>query len=261
MKYPPGGLSGEDRKGIAIFLASLAVLATLVAIAVSTLNAPENNYDRATLCNENLPRHAHKVFVIDVSDALSGYQKRFLRRYIATELQQAGTNDRFSLYVLDEKFRGLSDPVVDVCKPKTGEDVSLLTSNRAFVDRLYADRFEKPLERALASVVMGGEQEISPIYEALSDLVALRRLDGEAQEVHLTIVSDMIQNSTAGSVFNSGPSAITGLPPINLRRARTSVLWLDREKYRQYQTSELERSWEEYLASVSDFSDIERVRP
>lgn len=260
MKYPAGGLSVEDRKGIAVFVASLLVLAALVAVAIGTVSAPENDYDRDTLCNANLPRQAHKLFIIDVSDTLSGYQRRFLRRYIATQLQQAAINDRFSLYVLDEQYSGLSDPVVDVCKPRAGGDVSQLTSNREFVDRLYTERFAAPLESALARVVNSGEQEISPIYEALSDLVALRMLDRRAREVHLTIVSDMIQNSRAGSVFSNGPSAIAGLPPVNLRRARTSVLWLDREKYREYQTSELERSWEEYLASVSRFEEIEKVR-
>ncbi|MFI2811680.1 MULTISPECIES: hypothetical protein [Microbulbifer] len=253
-------LSGDDRKGLMVAALGVVILAALAVTVVRVINAPENDYDRKTLCNTSLPRPLHHVFIIDVSDALSDYQKHFLRTHISGVLEQAAVNDRFTLFVLDEKYHGLSESVVDICKPETADAVSALTANRAFVERLYLERFEQPLDRAIAEVVAAGDQEVSPIYEALSDVVALDRLDGRAQEVHLTIVSDMIQNSRAGSVFSSGSAAIDNLPLINLRRARTTVLWLDREKYRQYQTTELQRSWQDYLASVSRFEQIERVR-
>jgi len=254
------GMSGDDRKGVLIFAAGVLVLAAIIFVAVRSISSPENDYDRATLCNEKMPRHAHHLFVIDMSDSLSVYQERFLRSRISGLLGASQVNDRFSIFVLDEKYSGLSDPVVDLCKPKSAADVDVLTSNQLFVEKLYRDRFEAPLEKAIASVVSAGDQKISPIYEALSDIASLSRIDPHAEEVNLTIVSDMIQNSEAGSVFSDGPEAIDNLPIVDLRRARTKVLWLDREKYKQYQTTALANSWEDYLASVSRFEQIERVR-
>ncbi|WP_237055000.1 hypothetical protein [Microbulbifer sediminum] len=260
MKEILGRLSGDDKKGLLVAALGVMILVALAMVVVRVTSSPENDYNRQTLCNKNLSRSTHHVFIVDVSDALSDYQKRFLRRHISGVLERAQINDRFTLFVLDEKYQGLSESVVDVCKPESADAISALTANRTFVERLYLERFERPLEQAIAAVVSAGDQDMSPIYEALSDVAALDRLDGHAQEVQLTIVSDMIQHSRAGSVFSSGSAAIDNLPLINLRRARTTVLWLDREKYRQYQTSELQRSWQDYLASVSRFEQIERVR-
>ena len=260
MKKARGGLSAEDKRGVAIFATGIAMLAALAIFVLQVIRSPEKDYDRVTLCNEHLPRHTHQLLIIDVSDALSAHQEHFLRTHISDLLESARVNDRFSIFVLDEKYNGLSDPVIDLCKPKAADDVDMLTSNRTFVRELYRERFEVPLEKAIAAAVTSGDQQVSPIYEALSDVVALKRIDPRADEVNLTIVSDMIQNSRAGSVFSSGAAAIDRLPSIDLRRAKTRVYWLDREKYRKYQTPDLETSWEDYLGSVSRFEQIEKIR-
>lgn len=260
MKYSRDGLSREDRKGILVFIAGVVVLAALLAIAVKTITSPDNDYDRVTLCNESIRRYAHNLLIIDVSDTLSEYQERFLRSHISGLLESSQINDRFTIFALDEKYNGLSDPVVDVCQPQSAGDADMLTSNRAFIEKLYRDRFASPLESAITSVVSAGDQDISPIYEALADIAALNRIDRHAEEVNVTIISDMIQNSKTASVFSSGSEAIESLPSIDLNRARTTVFWLDRDKYRQYQTTALVRSWEDYLASVSRFEQIQRVR-
>ncbi|SDZ94997.1 hypothetical protein [Microbulbifer marinus] len=260
MRVSRGGMSAEDKKGVAIFALGLALLCALAVFIFVVINSPDKDYDKVTLCNEHTPRYVHHLLVIDVSDALSPHQEQFLRTHISGLLQNARVNDRFSIFVLDEKYNGLSDPVIDLCKPKSADQADMLTSNRNFVERLYRQRFEAPLENAIASVVAAGEQKRSPIFEALSDIAALRRIDPRAEDIQLTIVSDMIQNSRAGSVFNAGAEAIDGLPPIDLRRARTRVFWLDREKYKRYQTVDLASSWEDYLASVSRFEQIERIR-
>ena len=252
--------SAEDRKGLAVIAVSLAILALLAVFALTVLRAPERNYDPVSLCNPSLPRFAQYIVVIDASDTLSAHQAHFLKTHLAGLLDKAAVNDRFSVFVLDDHYNGLSEPVVDLCKPNAGRDVSALTANRQFVQALYRERFELPLDRAIASAVARGDQPVSPIFEALSDVAALNHFDPAAENVHLTIVSDMIQNSRAGSVFKLGPAAVDGLPLIDLRRARTRVLWLDREKYQQYQTAELQASWKDYLDSVSRLEAIQRVR-
>ncbi len=254
------GISTEDKKGIAIFGSGVAILIALGVFVLQVVRSPEKDYDRVTLCNEHLPRAAHHLMIVDVSDALSAHQAHFLKTHISGLLQGAEVNDRFSIFVLDEHYSGLSEPVIELCKPPSADDADMLTSNRVFIERLYTERFATPLERAIATVVAGGEQKESPIFEAISDVAALRRIDPKAADVQLTIVSDMIQNSSAGSVFNTGSKAIENLPLVNLRGVRTRVLWLDREKYRRFQTEELASSWENYLASVSQFERIERVR-
>lgn len=252
--------SAEDKKGVVIFGAGVGILLALLVYAYLVVRAPERNYDTVTLCNEHLPRATHHLMVIDVSDTLSAHQQHFLRTQLSGMLERAQINDRFSIFVLDMHYNGLSEPVIDLCKPRSQDDVNSLTANREFVQALYRERFEQPLDQAIAMAVSGGEQPVSPIFEALSDVAALNRIDPAATNVNLTIVSDMIQNSRAGSVFNSGAAAIDRLPLIDLRRARTTVYWLDREKYQRYQTADLEASWQDYLGSVSRFEQIQRVR-
>ncbi|MBB5212072.1 hypothetical protein [Microbulbifer hydrolyticus] len=253
-------LTREDRKGVALFSLGVLVLGALGVFAVQVVRAPERDYDRVTLCNPNLPRFSQHIVVIDASDTLSPHQTHFLDTHLAGLLESAAVNDRFSIFVLDDHYNGLSKPVVDLCKPHSGEDVSALTANQQFVQALYRERFEQPLDEAINRAVSAGEQPVSPIYEALSDVAALNHFDPAAKNVHLTIVSDMIQNSRAGSVFKRGSAAIDQLPLIDLRRAKTRVFWLDREKYQRYQTAELEASWQDYLGSVSRLEQIQRVR-
>lgn len=253
-------LSLEDRRGIAVFSAGALILLALAVFSLQVVRAPERDYDRVTLCNPSLPRFAQHLVVIDASDILSAHQIHFLKTYLSTLLESAAVNDRFSIFVLDDHYNGLSEPVVDLCRPHSGKDVSALTANQQFVQALYRQRFEQPLDRAIASAVSGGEQPVSPIFEALSDVVALNHLDPVAESVHLTIVSDMIQHSRAGSVFKRGSAAIDQLPMINLRRVKTRVYWLERDKYQRYQTAELQASWQGYLGSVSHLEQIQRVR-
>lgn len=260
MRYSRRGPSAEDKKGFLIAGAGVAILIALALFALRVMNAPEKDFDRVTLCNDNIPRRSHHLLIVDVSDVLSPHQAHFLRTHISGLLQQAEVNDRLSLFVLDEKYNGLSDPLVDLCKPRSGDQVDSLTANRHFVEQLYRERFRVPLDKAIAAAVSADDLSVSPIYEALSDLASLNRIDPRAEQVDLTIVSDMIQNSKAGSVFSSGPGAIAALPAIDLRRVRTRVFWLDRDKYRKYQTPELRERWEDYLASVSRFERIEEVR-
>ncbi|MBN8430881.1 hypothetical protein JF535_08445 [Microbulbifer salipaludis] len=253
-------MTREDRRGIVVFSGCLVILAALGAFTLSVVQAPERDYDRVTLCNPNLPRFAQHIVVIDASDTLSPHQTHFLDTHLSSLLAAAAVNDRFSIFVLDDHYNGLSKPVVDLCKPNSGKDVSALTANQQFIQALYQERFEQPLGKAIEKAVSGGEQPVSPIYEALSDVAALNHFDPAAENVHLTIVSDMIQNSRAGSVFKRGSAAIDQLPLIDLRRARTRVFWLDRAKYQRYQTAELEASWQDYLGSVSRLEQIQRVR-
>ncbi|MCK7598235.1 hypothetical protein M0G74_13210 [Microbulbifer sp. CAU 1566] len=253
-------LSAEDKKGVVLFACGCLILLALGAFALQVIRSPERDYDKVTLCNPSLPRFAQHLVVIDASDTLSVHQAHFLKTYLADLLDAAAVNDRFSIFVLDDHYNGLSEPVVDLCKPHSGKDVSALTANQQFVQALYRERFERPLDSAIAQAVSAGEQPVSPIYEALSDVAALNHFDPSAENVHLTIVSDMIQNSRAGSVFKRGSAAIDQLPLIDLRRATTRVYWLDREKYQRYQTAELQASWQDYLGSVSRLEQIQRVR-
>ncbi len=253
-------MSREDRRGVAVFSLCVLALAGLGFFALDVVRAPERDYDKVTLCNPSLPRFSQHIVVIDASDTLSPHQTHFLDTHLSDLLASAAVNDRFSIFVLDDHYNGLSNPVVDLCKPHSGEDVSALTANQQFVQTLYRERFEQPLDQAISRAVSGGEQPVSPIYEALSDVAALNHFDPAAENVHLTIVSDMIQNSRAGSVFKRGSAAIDQLPLIDLRRARTRVFWLDREKYQRYQTAELQASWQDYLGSVSRLEQIQRVR-
>ncbi|WGL17556.1 hypothetical protein PVT68_04505 [Microbulbifer bruguierae] len=250
----------EDRKGLALFGTGLAILLALGLFAWHTVRAPERDYDRVTLCNPNLPRFAHHLVVIDASDSFSAHQAHFLKTHLSSLLESAAVNDRFSIFVLDDHYNGLSEPVIDLCKPPSQSDVSSLTANRQFVQALYRQRFEEPLDIAIAKAVSGGEQPVSPIFEALSDVAALNHIDPAAENIHLTIVSDMIQNSSSGSVFKRGSTAIDQLPMIDLSRATTKVLWLKRKKYSQYQTTKLESSWEDYLNSISRSAEIVKVR-
>ncbi|MCA0894331.1 hypothetical protein [Microbulbifer agarilyticus] len=255
-----GRFSSEDKKGVLVFALGLIILLALAVFALKVVRSPARDFDAVTLCNPHLPRFAQHLVVIDASDTLSAHQVHFLKTHISDLLASAAVNDRFSIFVLDDHYNGLSEPVIDLCKPHSGKEVSALTANQQFVDALYKQRFAQPLDRAIGRAVTGEAQPVSPIYEALSDVAALNHLDPAAQNVHLTIVSDMVQNSRAGSVFKRGSAAIDQLPMIDLRRVRTRVYWLDREKYQRFQTAELEASWEDYLGSISRLERIQRVR-
>ena len=260
MKDYYDSLSDSDKKGVKLFGVGASLLIALIAAYAVIAASPERKYDPDTLCNAELPRAVHEMFIVDISDSLSTHQRNFVSTYIGEKLASASVNDRFSIYVLDETSRGLSEPLIDLCKPKSASDVNALTSNKQFVERTYQEKFYKPLQASIERVVEANELSISPIYEALSDVVALKKYDGQASKVEVTLLSDMLQHSESGSVYRSGANAVDGLPTINLRDLELTVFWLDRPEGSKYQTAALAKSWATYLDKVANFQKIERVR-
>ena len=254
------GLSDKDKNGVKLFGVAGLIFVSLATFYGLAASSPENKYDPVTLCNSELPRAEHSLFLVDISDSLSVHQRDFVTTYFGSVLDKAAVNDRFSIYILDERSRGLSDPIIDLCKPRSADDVNALTANKRFVEKIYSEKFYQPLQQSIEKVVEANELKISPIYESISDIASLGRGDDKAEKVKLILVSDMLQHSQAGSVYSAGAAAVEKLPSVNLQDIEVKVFWLDRPEASRIQTAALASSWASYLDKISEFDRIERVR-
>ncbi|GAA5189540.1 hypothetical protein [Ferrimonas gelatinilytica] len=260
MSNKRGALTTKDKQGVVIIIITSIVLIILLAFYVKAISSPERAFDKVTMCNDKMHRQNHNVIVIDVSDPLSPHQKRYLPAKVLDIVDDAARNDRFTVFVLDKSVTGLSKPIADVCKPKSPDDVNILTENERFLTKNFQEKFLFPMNEAIAELVEGKDMEVSPIYESISDLKSLNILDKSADKRTVFIISDMLQNTPFASVYSKGEKAIDDLPKFSLESTDVYVFWLDRDQDKKYQTKGLAESWAKYLDAVANLREIERVR-
>lgn len=255
---PLSKLSTQDRQGLIIFSVIGIFCVLIFAFYFAALNKPKT-LDPITLCDSAVKRNLHTVYVIDASDKFSVYQKNFIQQKLKETLISASLNDRISVYLLDTKRGGLSDSVVDICKPRSGEKVNEWSENRDFIKRLHQEKFIKPLQKAIEGVVESSSMPVSPIQEGILDLKQMNLMDTSADIVSVNVFSDMLQNTQRASVYKNGAQAVESLPPMDLSGARITVYWLDQEN-RRHQTPRLVKAWANYFSASHALDKIERVR-
>lgn len=184
-------LSKKDVRGLQIMAAVAAAVAALFLVSDNLSNRPKVD-ERG--CPADIARST--VVVVDRSDdtpsqTIEEITAR-IRRFVAERAQEG---ELVSLFEISGTSRTALKPVFSACVPQ--RDGSDIYENRAKIQRRFAERFEQPLDRALAAAP--AQSESSPISEAVIDLSASRYLSTPANR--LIVFSDLMQNSGNASLY------------------------------------------------------------
>ena len=177
-----------------------SILAGLVLVgflaAPSLLRGPPRNSE--TLCLET-GAVGHTLILVDKSDPWSEVQANRLKQLVRKIGADLPADRMISINVFNDSFEPGFPPLIALCNP--GRTVSEWIGNPRRDYLRWRERFGKPLDDALTTLVQPAKGNLSPIVEAIGDVVS-RRENRPAGEKTIVLISDMLQNSPGFSIFS-----------------------------------------------------------
>jgi hypothetical protein len=165
--------------------------------------------DEETLC-QKLDGHsamaaeaAHHVIIVDKSDKWNQAQAARLRNVVVGVRDHLGVNEKMSIFVFASTVEQGFPPAFSRCNPGRGSDTTILISNPRKWEKRFVASFGEPLDRVLNELTLPTTGPSSPILEVLIDLTNRQELINPEMPRRIVLVSDMIQNSDAHSLFPS----------------------------------------------------------
>jgi hypothetical protein len=248
-------------KAVGIVLGILGVL--LIGILASgawwlrTIKEPLD----ADNCPRSGPKAVH-VIMIDRSDPVLGQQAQSVRQQVEKLKNDALFGTRFDVYTFEGDTKNEMRPIVQVCAPGRPEDANELIENPELVRRRYEERFSQVLDHAVTELLHVSTLPNSPIIESVraAAITSFGPVTAGKIPLHVTLVSDMVQNTALTSHFKTEPNfaqlskspAWTSLQP-NLKGADVNILYLVRPDAKRGSVTIQNRGhqlfWEQLIAA------------
>jgi hypothetical protein len=222
--------------------------------------------DPQTFCPRSGPVSEFAV-LIDRTDGLTEVQAEALRRRILAWANAVPKHGSLKVY---EVGRGgaLLDPIVSVCNPGDGSDLSSVDANPRMWREKYEEKFRDPVDRMVKAMTGDVEMPSSPIMEAVQ-AISVRDFGSDAPEGRkdLMIVSDLLQHVADFSLYDGIPhfeafrkSAFARSVWAGLGSVHVGIHLLNRKSATDKQTDALGEFWilwlEEQGAIVEEFRKV-----
>lgn len=143
--------------------------------------------------------------LIDVSDVYNQIQVESIRNRVREIKKEIPKHALIALFSIRPDPNELLRPIIHLCNPGDGSELSKLTANPEMARKMWEEQFEQPFESALEEIVTSdGQLSQSPIMEGIrAQKVALEGY-GETKLKRLFVISDMMQHSEVWSQYGSG---------------------------------------------------------
>lgn len=178
------------------------------------------------------------ALLIDATDKLSIQQKQAFSNAFQSLRESMPVHGRLDLYFIHSAQTSLLKPVVSLCNPGHGSEISSLVGNPKHVEQTWQEGFSKPLEREISQLLEASPEKESPILESIQSVVltSLSEPSLKNKPKNLILVSDLMQHTQNLSLYR-GATAIDGYfqsktfegLKIDLRDINMSVWMLGRE--------------------------------
>jgi len=238
-----------------LLIAATAALAVVVAIVWIDQSAANPKLDSATLCPQRGPSSV-TVVLVDATDELSLAQTRDFQNQLERLRAEIPRYGMLEIFLVRPTKDGLLSPIVSLCNPGRGAEISELTGNPRRVEARWRDGFEAPVDGAFRTVVSASKAKQSPVLEAIQSvaLTALQSADRLDLERKLVVVSDLMQHTDAISFYRSlpEPKALIESPAFqevrtNLRGVEVELWMLRRTKDPVERQGALAALWERLI--------------
>lgn len=235
--------------GAIVAICAVAAIFTVILYYSFAASRDRASINPETLCPKAGPGAIH-VVLIDRTDSLNPIQGEALRRRIAMWAQEVPKRGAFKVYEVGSAGV-LPQPVVSVCNPGDGEDLSELTANKRMARKLYQERYEEPIEKMLAAMEVDSQATQSPIFEAVQAVAVMNfGPDSSAEDRRLILASDLLQHTSDFSLYRGVPEysqfrqTAYGVSSLaDLAGVGVEIHLLHRRTERHRQTDDLGRFW------------------
>ena len=189
--------TAKDWKGIWLISGIIVVLAFFFAVKVSVGSRPTPGTDNCVGTSV-----ASTVILFDRSEEISAQTLDEIEaRALAHIRDHVQLNERVTLFNVTDLSKRSLKPIVSLCRPP--DSGSRLTENPRLIQKQYEERFIAPIKLALNT--LPGSTPESPIAQAVTDVSLSVYL--KAQSNSLLIFSDMLENSSAFSLYRCASAA------------------------------------------------------
>lgn len=212
--------ASQDRSGYSVrqwillaclILVSLALFGTLLWLS-DKAKRELVKLDEVTLCPE--PKGGRVlvpellVALLDPSDELSEAQQEQVNHELERWRSALPKFGRLDIYRTSASSRELVTPVLTICNPGDGSDLSELTGNPTLAHKRWTTEFDAQVRRVLSEAVSGPPAAVSPIFETIQ-AAAVRTFDlpalDQVAKRRLILVSDLLQNTPDQSHYQGIP--------------------------------------------------------
>lgn len=254
-------MSKKDQQGVMLAL-GVAVIVMLIFVAAAW---PKPAYDKVTLCPETEP-YGRTAVLVDASDPLSSSQRTAIHEGLTHLKASLARYERMIIAVYRE---GAAPEIVfDMCNPGSGKDASPLYETPTRVQRVYEEKFDRPLNEVLERMLAANTAPQSPILEMIQDISTLYQFDPSAPHRRLVVISDMLQNTPRLSHYRTKPnyaafvnSDYANSVMADLDKVVVTVFYVSRPGSEKFQNNNHTDFWIRYFKDAgANGNEIRRIR-
>jgi hypothetical protein len=182
------------RKGAPLIVIAVLLLTGLIG-AYAFVASKWVDPDSETGCPTSGPL-AITAILFDRTDPINEKQRLSLENKLDKFRKSIQKFDEVDTYSLEDQGDNIVKPLLRICDPGKGADVSILTGNPKLLRERWERQFDAPLQKMLESRLQGGGAKSSAIFEAIQS-VSLQsfekaKLAADAPR-RLIVISDLIQ--------------------------------------------------------------------
>jgi hypothetical protein len=193
----------DFRRGAPIVVIAVLLLAGLIG-AYAFVAGSRDDLDPETLCPTSGPS-AITAILFDRTDTINEKQKLYLTNKLDGFRERIQKFEEIDTYSLEDQGDNVVRPLLRICNPGRGTDVSSLTGNPKLLWERWKNQFDAPLREMLEGRLEGGGARTSAIFEAIQSvsLQSFQRAKLTADVPRrLILVSDLLQNTKTLDFYN-----------------------------------------------------------
>ncbi len=244
-------------------LGLLLILVVLVALAVLAmfryqLQSQQLTYNPDTLCPIGVASPKYVALVFDKSDSYNKVQQQFLNRFLSEFKARLQAGTRISVYVIDANGDKAIAPDFIVCAPRTGADANAFYENPTLIRQRWLQKFEQPLDQAIAGFMQPSNAKSSPIMEIFQTIaLSAFPIGNRSAEKQIILISDMLQHTPEWSHYR-GQTNFSSLQKssyyqrinTDLQNAEVNILYVRRAGQEKLQNKRHAFFWADFIQSI-----------
>jgi len=245
-------------------IAIAALFIGLVGFLYVRAMLAHRSLDSETLCPSEPA--SITVLLVDVTDPMNLPQRQDFINQLDRLRSSIPRYGKLAVYKVEPISDRLLTPIITRCNPGTAKDVSEVTGSPQQTQKLYDEKFKRPLDNAFERMLSASGAERSPILESIQSaaLKELQSSGADGKPRRLIVASDLLQNTDSISFYHGLPDPSELTTSQEFSRVRTDLtgvdveLWmLQRGDSRETQPRALPDLWDQII--TKEGGNLQRV--
>lgn len=188
---------GDGRGKLFPPLFVIASLSALLGAGVWLSSTNSLATDPATLCRTDVSPPSINLVLIDVTDSLSIDERSQITNEITRIKDGVQRFGLLEVYSLGQNYDDLREPIISVCNPGRGSEMSTIYQNPELVEQRWLANFSDRLQSAVELVVNSEASNQSLILESIRALTITRfgNPTFDSSSKNLYVFSDFLQHT------------------------------------------------------------------